>query len=116
MQRLGTSLSRPRHPAHPGEVLREYLPKGMGVAETAKHLVVSRQYLTALLAGRARVSADVALRLESAFGTTAEKWVEMQSGFDLRLARQTCAAKVAGVGRILPSLVSLNRRQRNSAK
>ena len=87
-------MSRMHNPAHPGEVLREYLPTTMGVTESAKRLGVTRQALSALLNGRAGVSAEMALRLEAALGTTAEMWVEMQAGYDLWLARQQRQPKV----------------------
>jgi addiction module HigA family antidote len=76
------------NPAHPGEVLREYLPKDLAIGQVASRLGVSRQALSALLNGRAGVSADMALRLEAALGTNAEMWVEMQANHDLWQARQ----------------------------
>lgn len=81
-------MSRMRNPAHPGEVLRQYLPEALGVSEAAKRLGVTRQALSALLNGRGGISAEMALRLESALGTSAEMWMEMQAGFDLWRARQ----------------------------
>jgi len=82
------------NPAHPGELLREYLPETLGVSESAKRLGVTRQALSALLNGRAGVSATMALRLEAALGTSAEMWMEMQAGYDLWLARQLRQPKV----------------------
>lgn len=82
------------NPAHPGEVLREYLPDAIGVTEAAKRLGVTRQALSALLNGRAGVSAEMALRLERALGTSAEMWLEMQAGYDLWQARQHRQPKV----------------------
>lgn len=76
------------NPAHPGEVLREYLPEGISIAEVAKRLGVTRQSLSALLNGRAGVSASMALRLERALGTSAEMWLGMQSNYDLHQARK----------------------------
>jgi antitoxin HigA-1 len=87
-------MSRMHSPAHPGEVLREYLPEDLGVTESAKRLGVTRQALSAVLNGRAGVSAEMALRLEAALGTSAEMWVEMQAGYDLWLARQQRQPKV----------------------
>ena len=87
-------MSRMHNPAHPGELLREYLPETLGVTESAKRLGVTRQALSALLNGRAGVSAEMALRLEAALGTSAEMWVEMQAGYDLWLARQLRQPKV----------------------
>ena len=87
-------MSRMHNPAHPGEVLREYLPENMAVVEAAKRLGVTRQSLSALLNGRAGVSAGMALRLEAALGTSAEMWLEMQAGYDLWQARQHRRPKV----------------------
>jgi addiction module HigA family antidote len=90
-------MSRMHNPAHPGEVLREYLPEDLAVTEAAKRLGVSRQSLSALLNGRAGVSAEMALRLEAALGTSAEMWLEMQAGYDLWKARQHTQPKVGRI-------------------
>ena len=90
-------MSRMHNPAHPGEVLRAYLPEELGVTEAAKRLGVTRQALSALLNGRAGVSAGMALRLEAALGTSAEMWLEMQAGYDLWVARQHRKPKVARI-------------------
>lgn len=87
-------MSRMHNPAHPGEVLREYLPKNLPVTEAASRLGVSRQALSALLNARAGISAEMALRLESALGTSAEMWVQMQAAHDLWRARQSGRPKV----------------------
>ena len=83
------------NPAHPGEVLREYLPEELGVTEAARRLGVTRQALSALLNGRSGVSASMAIRLESALGTSAEMWLAMQAAFDLWRERQKKAPKVS---------------------
>jgi len=85
------------NPAHPGEVLQEYLPEDLSVTEAAKRLGVTRQALSALLNGRAGVSAEMALRLEKALGTSAEMWLEMQAGYDLWQARQHLRPKVVRI-------------------
>lgn len=86
--------SHMHNPGHPGEVLREYLPAGMTVAEVADRLGVTRQALSALLNGRAGVSADMALRLSEALGTSAEMWLSMQIAYDLWRAEQKPRPKV----------------------
>ena len=65
-------MSRMHNPAHPGEVLREFLPEGLAVTEAARRLGVSRQALSALLNARAGVSAEMALRLEGALGVSGD--------------------------------------------
>jgi len=81
-------MSSMHHPAHPGSVLREYLPNGLPIREAAKRLGVTRQSLSALINRRAGVSASMALRLEAALGTRAEMWLEMQANYDLWEARK----------------------------
>ena len=82
------------NPAHPGEILREYLPGNVGVSEAAKRLGVTRQALSAVLNGRAGVSAAMAVRLEIALGASAEMWLTMQAAWDLWQERQKKPPKV----------------------
>ena len=81
-------MSTMHNPVHPGEVLREYLPEGLSIGEVAKRLGVTRQALSAVLNGRAGVSAAMALRLEGALGTSAAMWLGMQANHDLWVARK----------------------------
>lgn len=76
-------MTRMHNPAHPGEVLREYLPNGMTVGEAAVRLGVTRQALSAILNGRSGISADMALFLSLALDTSAEMWLSMQVAYDL---------------------------------
>jgi antitoxin HigA-1 len=89
-------MARMHNPAHPGEVLRDYLPEGLAVTEAARRLGVTRQALSALLNGRAGVSAEMALRLEAGLGTSAEMWIGMQTAFEWK-ARQRPKPKVASL-------------------
>ncbi len=87
-------MTRMHHPAHPREVLREYLPKNLPLGAAAQRLGVSRQALSALLNGRAGMSAEMALWLKASLGTSAEMWVQMQAARDLWQARQRGRPKV----------------------
>ena len=71
------------NPAHPGEVLREFLPEGMSVTEVARRLGVSRVQLSRLLNGHAAMTADMALRVSILTGTSAESWLNNQVQWDL---------------------------------
>ena len=75
-------MVRMHNPPHPGEVLREWLD-GMEVTEAARRLGVSRVTLSRLLNGSSGISADMALRLEAALGTSPEMWMGLQSAHDL---------------------------------
>ena len=81
-------MSRMYNPAHPGELLREWIPEGMTVTEAAVQLGVSRVMLSKILNGKAGVTADMALRLSAWLDTTPEVWIETQSAWDLWQAEQ----------------------------
>ena len=70
------------NPPHPGEVLRDYLGK-VTVTDAARHLGITRAALSRILNGSAGISADMALRLSDALGTTPELWTGMQAQHDL---------------------------------
>lgn len=80
-------MARMHNPAHPGEVLAEWL-EGVSVTEAAQKLGVTRPTLSRILNGKAGISADMALRLSSALGTSAEMWMNMQAQYDLWQAEQ----------------------------
>jgi len=81
------------NPAHPGEVLRDYLGE-MTVAEAAKRLGVTRAHLSRILNGRAGVSAAMSLRLSAALGTSPDFWLKMQMQCDLWQAQKTKQPKI----------------------
>ncbi len=80
------------HPSlisHPGPWMqRTFLqPYGISVTEIAKHVGVSRQNMSALLNGRAAMSAMMALRFEKAFDIKADTLLRMQIAYDLAQVR-----------------------------
>ena len=80
-------------PVHPGELLREDVlnEPGLGVAEAAACLGVSRVTLSRVLHGHARISPNLAVRLEEAGVSTARAWLAMQTAYDL--ARERAAER-----------------------
>ncbi len=85
---------RMHNPAHPGEVLREQMGE-MSVSKFASHLGVSRVTLSRLLNGNAGVSAEMALKLSEALGTSPELWLNMQTQYDLWRASRSRRKRVA---------------------
>lgn len=77
-------------PSHPGEIVREEClkPRDLTVTEGAKVLGVTRQALNNLVNEKAAISPEMAIRLEKAFGTSAETWLRLQSAYDLAEARK----------------------------
>jgi antitoxin HigA-1 len=82
-------MPRMHNPAHPGEVLREYMPESLSVTQAAEKLGVSRQALSNLLNGKAGVSAEMAFRLAAALGTSPEFWLNLQTAYDLWSVEQS---------------------------
>ncbi len=76
---------RMHNPPHPGEVIWELClkPLGLSVTAAAAALGVSRKTLSAIVNGRAGISAEMAVRLSMAFDTTAESWLAQQMQYDL---------------------------------
>ena len=83
-------------PSHPGELLREeVLPAlGLSVMAAAAALDVSRQMLHRILAERASVSPEMAVRLGKLCGDGARVWLAMQAAHDLWLAERALAGVV----------------------
>jgi addiction module HigA family antidote len=81
------------NPAHPGEVLRDYLGE-MRVKEAASRLGVTRAHLSRILNGHAGITAAMSLRLSAALGTSPEFWLRMQIQHDLWRAQRAKQPKV----------------------
>ncbi len=90
---------------HPGDHLAEELKAlDMSAAELARQLDVPTNRITQILNGTRAVTGDTALRLAHFFGTSAEFWLNLQSLYELRLAREKA-------GRSIKTLPTLKRRE-----
>ena len=76
---------RMKNPPHPGLSVRQDClePLGLSITDGAKALGVTRQAMNNLVSGKAGISAEMAIRLEKAFGGGAETWLRMQAAYDL---------------------------------
>jgi antitoxin HigA-1 len=81
---------RPNNPIHPGEMLREefLVPKGVSQRTFAAELGWTAAKLNELLTGKRGITADSALDLAEALGTSAELWMNLQVSWDLHKAEQ----------------------------
>jgi len=78
-----------RTPIHPGEILADELEEtGLSAKRLADVIEVPPNRLYQLLAGKRSVTADTALRLSQYFGMAADFWMNLQSAYELDLARQ----------------------------
>ena len=73
------------NPPHPGEILADLWlePLGLSITETAKALNISRKALSELVNGKTALSPEMAVRLELAFGKSAESWLSAQAAYDV---------------------------------
>lgn len=88
-----------REPTHPGEILREdVLPAlRMNITQAARELGVSRQLLHRILAGKAPVTPEMAVRLGKWAGNGPGLWLGLQQAFDVWHVERALAAELARI-------------------
>ncbi len=76
-------------PIHPGEILKTELmePYGLSGNALARLLSIPSNRITEIVSGERGISIDTALRLSKCFGMSAQMWMNLQTGYDLRKAR-----------------------------
>jgi addiction module HigA family antidote len=72
-------------PLHPGEVLLEEFLKPLGISQNrlALNMHVAPQKINEIVRGKRSITADTALRLSIALGTTPDFWLSLQKDYDL---------------------------------
>ena len=77
-----------KNPPHPGLSVRHdrLEPFKLSVTEAARKLGVSRKQLSDIVNGHSGISAEMAIRLDKAFGGSADTWVRLQAAYDLAQA------------------------------
>ena len=83
-------MRHPKNPFHPGEMLLEEFMKPAGITQTdfAHKLGWTRVRLNELIKGKRGVTADTALDLAAALGTSAKLWMNLQATYDLDQAME----------------------------
>ena len=81
-------MSEKLAPMHPGEVLREEFmaPLGLSSNALARALGVTAARINEIVREERGITADTALRLARYFGGDARSWLNLQTGYDLRVA------------------------------
>jgi len=97
-------MAKKLKPLHPGEVLREefLVPLGMSAGALAKACGLPRTRIERIAAEQTGITADTALRLGKALGTTAELWLNLQNDYDIQIARRD-------LGKALDRIASVNK-------
>ena len=81
---------RMKNPAHPGGFVKSEIVEALGlsVTDAAEVLGVTRPALSALLNERARLSPEMALRIEKVFGVSMDTLLRMQTSHDIARIRR----------------------------
>ena len=83
-------------PIPPGEILLEEFMKPLGISrnQLSRDLDIPISRVSEIVRGHRAITADTALRLAQYFRTSAEMWMNLQTGYDLRVARTTIWPRV----------------------
>lgn len=83
-------------PVHPGVVLAEDFLKAMDISQyrLAKGIGVPPRRINEIVQGKRAITADTALRLGKFFGMEAQFWMNLQSHYDLEVAKDAIAGKL----------------------
>lgn len=77
-------------PIHPGEHLQEIIEElGISQYRLAKTIGVPPIRINAIIKRRRSITADTALRVGRALGTTPDYWLNLQRMYDIDVARST---------------------------
>jgi addiction module HigA family antidote len=84
------AIKQPPNPFHPGEILlEEFLaPGNISQADFARRIGWTKARLNELIKAKRGVTADAALDLADALGTSARLWMNLQTTFDLAAAER----------------------------
>jgi len=100
-------MSMAFNPIHPGDVLAEQIEAlGITAAEAARALGIPQSRVSQILHGRRAITADTALRLSRWLGTDDEFWMNLQTRYDLDIAKDRKGDAIARIVSPVPTLVS----------
>ena len=89
-------MARKLKPISPGEVLVEEFLKPLGISQSAlaRDLNVQVGRVSDIVKVKRAITPDTALRLAVYFNMTPEFWMNLQSHYDLKLAKETLLPKI----------------------
>ena len=97
-------MARKLKAMHPGEVLREefLIPLQMSAGALAKACSLPRTRIERIAGEQTGITADTALRLGKALGTTAQLWLNLQNDYDIQVAKRD-------LGKVLERIQTVNK-------
>ena len=87
---------------HPGEVLLEEFLKPLDISQNklARAMGVPPRRINEIVHGKRAVTADTAIRLARALGTSEQFWMGLQADYDLEEARKVARSELKKVENI----------------
>jgi antitoxin HigA-1 len=97
-------MAKKLKPMHPGDVLREefLVPLGMSAGTLAKACGLPRTWIERIASEQIGITADTALRLAKALGTTPQPSLNLQNDYDVQIAKRD-------LGKILDRIERVNK-------
>lgn len=90
-----------RRPIHPGKILGDELKElGVSPTELARQISVPPNRLSQIIGGKRAITGDTALRLGHWFGTSAQFWLNLQTAYEIEIARSQLAGELAKLPRL----------------
>ncbi|MGE3475732.1 MAG: HigA family addiction module antitoxin [Rhodospirillaceae bacterium] len=95
-------MAKKLKPMHPGEVLREefLVPLELSAGALAKTCGLPRTRIERIASEQTGISADTALRLAKALGTSEQLWLNLQSDYDIQIARRDLGKSLDRIARV----------------
>jgi addiction module HigA family antidote len=87
---------------HPGEILLEEFLKPMEISQNrlARAMGVPPRRINEIVHGKRAVTADTAIRLALALGTSEQFWMGLQADFDLEEAKRSAREELDKIERV----------------
>jgi addiction module HigA family antidote len=97
-------MAKKLKPMHPGEVLRDefLVPLKMSAGALAKVCGLPRTRIERIAGEQSSITADTALRLAKALGTSTELWLNLQNDYDVEIAKRD-------LGKLLDRIETVNK-------
>ena len=89
-------MARKLKPIHPGKILKEEFLDEMGITpyRLAKSINVTQTQISEIIRGERSITAATALKLGKFFGVEPQSWINLQSRYDLEVAKDKLEKKI----------------------
>ncbi len=84
---------------HPGIILKEEFMKPYGISayRLSKETGIDKMTLSSILKGKRTISSITALKISKFFGLSERYWINLQSDYDLRIAKQKILEELSNI-------------------